>query len=42
MLRNRLLVALGVCFLAASGAWADEVGFVDCSKSAEEIGRAHV
>jgi hypothetical protein len=35
MLRNRLLVALGVCFLAASGAWADEVGFVDCSKSAE-------
>src|SRR5271163_868079 len=35
MLRNRLLVALGACFLAASGAWADEVGFVDCSKSAE-------
>jgi hypothetical protein len=35
MLRNRLLVVLGVCFLAASGAWADEVGFVDCSKSAE-------
>jgi hypothetical protein len=35
MLRNRLFVALGVCFLAASGAWADEVGFVDCSKSAE-------
>jgi hypothetical protein len=35
MLRNRLLVALGVGFLAASGAWADEVGFVDCSKSAE-------
>ena len=35
MLRNRLLVALGICFLAASGAWADEVGFVDCSKSAE-------
>jgi hypothetical protein len=35
MLRNRLLVSLGVCFLAASGAWADEVGFVDCSKSAE-------
>lgn len=35
MLRNRLLVGLGVCFLAASGAWADEVGFVDCSKSAE-------
>jgi hypothetical protein len=36
MLRIRLLVGLGACFLAASGAWADEVGFVDCSKNAEE------
>jgi hypothetical protein len=35
MLRNRLLIGLGACFLAASGAWADEVGFVDCSKNAE-------
>ena len=35
MLHNRLLIGLGVFFLAASGAWADEVGFVDCSKNAE-------
>jgi hypothetical protein len=35
MLRNRLLIGLGACLLVASGAWADEVGFVDCSKNAE-------
>ena len=35
MLRNRLLIVLGACFLAASGAWADEVGFVDCSKGGD-------
>ncbi len=35
MLRNRLLIVMGVCFLAASGAWADEVGYVDCSKNAD-------
>ncbi len=35
MLRNRLLIVLGACFLAASGAWADEIGFVDCSKGGD-------
>jgi hypothetical protein len=35
MLRNRLLMVMGVCLLAASGAWADDVGFVDCSKNAD-------
>jgi hypothetical protein len=35
MLRNRFLIMLGVCFLAASGAWADEVGFVDCSRGGD-------
>jgi hypothetical protein len=35
MLRNRLLIAMGVFFLAASGAWADDVGYVDCSKNAD-------
>jgi hypothetical protein len=35
MLRNRLLIGLGACLLVASGAWSDEVGFVDCSKNAE-------
>lgn len=35
MLRNRLLILLGACFLAASGAWADEIGFVDCSKGGD-------
>jgi hypothetical protein len=35
MLRNRLLILMGVCFLAASGAWADDVGYVDCSKNAD-------
>jgi hypothetical protein len=31
MFRNRCLILLGVCFLAASAAWADEVGYVDCN-----------
>src|SRR5258708_33717099 len=30
MLRNRLLILLGGCFLSASAAWADGVGFIDC------------
>ena len=36
MLRNRLLILLGASFLAASAAWADEVGYVDCSNHSEE------
>ncbi|HKN76715.1 MAG TPA: hypothetical protein VJW94_16170 [Candidatus Acidoferrum sp.] len=35
MLRNRLLIVLGLSLLAASGAWADDVGYVDCSKNAD-------
>jgi hypothetical protein len=35
MLRYRLLIVLGVSFLAASAAWADEVGYVDCSKTSD-------
>jgi hypothetical protein len=35
MLRNRFLILLGVSFLAASAAWADEVGYVDCSNHSE-------
>jgi len=35
MLRNRLLIGLGACLLAASGAWADEIGYVDCSRNAD-------
>ncbi len=35
MLRNRLLILLGVCFLAASAAWADDVGYIDCSSHSE-------
>jgi hypothetical protein len=35
MLRYRFLVLLGVCFLAASAAWADEVGYVDCSNHSD-------
>jgi len=30
MLCNRLLILLGGCFLTASAAWADEVGYIDC------------
>jgi hypothetical protein len=36
MLRNRLLILLGGCFLAVSAAWADEVGYVDCSNHSED------
>ncbi|MGB8474368.1 MAG: hypothetical protein WCE61_09810 [Candidatus Acidiferrum sp.] len=35
MLRNRLLILLGVFFLAASAAWADDIGYVDCSSHSE-------
>ena len=37
MLRNRFLILLGAFFLVASGAWADEVGFVDCSNHSDPI-----
>jgi hypothetical protein len=30
MLRNRLIILLGGCLLAASAAWADNVGYIDC------------
>ena len=35
MFRMRILVLLGVSFLAVSGAWADEVGYVDCSNHSD-------
>src|SRR5579863_4447975 len=35
MLRNRFLILMGFCFLAASAAWADDVGYVDCSSHSE-------
>jgi len=35
MLRNRFLVLLGACFLVASAAWADEVGYVDCTNHSD-------
>ena len=31
MSRNRFLVVLGGCLLAVSAAWADDVGYVECS-----------
>ncbi|MCU1240493.1 MAG: hypothetical protein JWO71_1219 [Candidatus Acidoferrum typicum] len=31
MLRNRVLILVGGCLLAASAAWADGVGYIDCS-----------
>jgi len=37
MLRNRFLILLGGCLLASSAAWADEVGYVDCTNHPEEI-----
>ena len=37
MFRNRFLILLGGCFLAASAARADEVGYVDCTNHPEEI-----
>jgi len=36
MWRNRFLTLLGAGFLAASAAWADEVGYVDCSNHSED------
>jgi hypothetical protein len=36
MWRNRFLILLGAGFLAASAAWADEVGYVDCSNHSED------
>jgi hypothetical protein len=36
MWRYRFLILLGVTFLAASAAWADEVGYVDCSNHSED------
>ena len=36
MFRNRLLIFLGVCLLAASAACAGEVGYVDCSNHPED------
>jgi opacity protein-like surface antigen len=36
MLRNRLLVLLGGCFLMASAAWADGVAYVDCANHPED------
>ena len=35
MFRKRILILLGVCFLAASTALADDIGFIDCSKNAD-------
>src|SRR5882724_488474 len=37
MLRNRFLILLGGCLLASSAAWADEVGYVDCTNHPEEV-----
>jgi hypothetical protein len=36
MVRNRLLILLGGCFLAASAAWANDVGYVDCSNHSDD------
>jgi hypothetical protein len=36
MLRYRFLILVGITFLAASAAWADEVGYVDCSNHSDD------
>ena len=36
MFPNRVLISLGVCFLAASAAWANDVGYIDCSNHSED------
>ena len=36
MLRRPVLILLGACFLTASAAWADEVGYVECSNHPED------
>ena len=33
---NRFLVLLGGCLLTVSGAWADDVGFIDCANHSED------
>jgi hypothetical protein len=35
MLRKRMLIVLGGCFLASSAAWADGVAYVDCASHPE-------
>jgi hypothetical protein len=35
MLRNRLLILLGGSLLAASAAWADNVGYIDCASHSD-------
>jgi hypothetical protein len=37
MFRNRFLILLGGCILAASAAWADDIGYVDCSSHSDGI-----
>jgi hypothetical protein len=37
MSRNRFLLLFGGCLLAASAAWADDVGYVDCSNHPDDI-----
>lgn len=36
MLRNRLIILLAGCFLTASAAWADDLGYIDCSNHPDE------
>jgi hypothetical protein len=36
MVRNRLLILLGGCFLTASAAWAGDVGYIDCSNQSSQ------
>src|SRR2546425_5416440 len=36
MLRNRLLILLGGCFLTTSAAWADDVGYIDYQNHPED------
>src|SRR3981189_498027 len=35
MLRKRMLIGLGGCFLASGAAWADGVAYVDCGSHPE-------
>jgi hypothetical protein len=35
MLRNRFLILLGGSLLAASAAWADDIGYIDCSNHSD-------
>lgn len=36
MLRKRMLFLVGGCLLAASGAWADDIGYVDCASHSDD------